>query len=66
MIDEDIEERISNMIKVYSIWIKKKMRSYILNYYYFVENGTWLCDITTLYQLSNNWLSDFRVPEDTE
>ena len=66
MIDEDIEERISNMIKVYSIWIKKKMRSYILNYYYSVGKGTWLCDINTLYQSSNNWLSNFRVPEDTE
>ena len=39
-----MKERISNRLKEYSIWIKKNMRKEILNYYYSVENDTWLCD----------------------
>ena len=66
MVDENIEESISNSVKLSSTWIKNKMKSYILNYYYSVGKGTWLCDINTLYQSSNNWLSNFRVPEDIE
>ena len=31
----------------------------ILNYYYYVYNGTLLCDKSILFQSSNNWLSKF-------
>ena len=31
----------------------------ILNCYYFVENGTWLCDKDRIFQSSTNWLSKF-------
>ena len=30
---EDIKEKISNRLKVFSRWIKDNMRRYILNYY---------------------------------
>ena len=38
---------------------KEKYWKDILNYYYFVENGTWLCDKARIFQSSNNWLSKF-------
>ena len=47
---EAINERTSIRIKVYSIWIKNNMRKDILNYYYSMGNGTWLCDKARIYQ----------------
>ena len=55
----DIKYRRINMLKVSSIYINKKMSRQILNYYYSVENGTWSCYKSRLFQLSNNWQSKF-------
>ena len=44
---------------VYYIWIKHKMRMEIINYYYYVENGTLLCDKSRLLRSSKNWLPKF-------
>ena len=33
-----------NMMKASYGWIYNSMRKDILNYYYSVDNGTWLCD----------------------
>ena len=35
------------------------MRQEILNYYYSVDNVTWFCDKSIIFQSSNNWLSKF-------
>ena len=47
------------MLNVSSRWINNKRRRKILNYYYYVENGTWSCGKAILSQSSNNWLSNF-------
>ena len=58
-VDEDIKEIIGNSIKVSYRWIYNKMRREILNYYYYVDNSTCLCDKSRIFQSSNNWLSKF-------
>ena len=55
----DIKERISNRLKLSSRRINNKISKDILNYFYYVENVTWLCDKARFYQSSNNWLSKF-------
>ena len=55
----DIKERVSNRLKVSSIWIKKDMSREILNYYYSVGNCTWLSDKDRILQSSNDWLYKF-------
>ena len=50
---------ISNSFKVYSRIIRNNMRKETLNYYYYMDNGTWLCEKTIIYQASNNCLSKF-------
>ena len=35
------------------------MSNYILNSYYFVDNGTWLCDQAIIFQSQDNFLSKF-------
>ena len=45
-----IKERISNRLKVYSKYMKKNTGKGILNYYYYVKNGTLLCDKEILLQ----------------
>ena len=47
---EDIKERRRNMLRMSSRWINNKIRREILNYYYSVENGTWLCDKNRIFQ----------------
>ena len=47
----DIKERIINRLKEYPRWIKNKTRKDILNYYYSVENDTWLFDKAILFQI---------------
>ena len=44
MVAAAIEYRISSMLMVSYRWIKKNMKKDILNYYYSVDNYTWLCD----------------------
>ena len=50
MVDDSNKERISNRLKGNSIRIKNNMRKEMLNCYYSVENGTWLCDKARLFQ----------------
>ena len=50
MFSDAIKERISKRLKKYSRRIKNKMRKEILNYYYSVDNDTWLCDKDILFQ----------------
>ena len=45
-----IEQRISSSLKASYIWIKNNKRKDILNYYYSVENGTWLFDKSRIFQ----------------
>ena len=45
-----------NRLKVSSIWIRKKTRSEILNYYHSVDNITWLFDKPNF---SNNQIIGF-------
>ena len=44
MVGEDIREIKINSLKLSSIYINHNTRRDILNHYYSVENGTWLCD----------------------
>ena len=44
------KEGVSNRIKEYSIWINNNTRKEIINYYYSMDNETWLCDKSILLQ----------------
>ena len=41
---KDIKGMKRNMLKASSVWINHNIRREILNYYYSVDNGTWLFD----------------------
>ena len=56
---EAIKYRISNRLKFSSIWINNKMSRGVINFYYSVENGTWLCDQAIIFQSSKNFLYNF-------
>ena len=45
-----IEQMISSSLKASYRWINNNMRKDILNYYYSVDNGTWLCDKAIIFQ----------------
>ena len=52
-VSKSIKERIRNSLKVSYRFINNKMSSEILNSYYSVDNGTWLCDKFIFLQSSN-------------
>ena len=54
-----IKDRRSNRIKVSIRWIHYKVRIEILNSYYYVYNGTWLCDKSRILQSSQICLYKF-------